>query len=208
MATAGISAVPLQNQTAAPCANDMSLLQFVLYMENFQNAFYRQGLANYTQADFAAAGFDADFYSNLTDIASHQRTHVSSLTATLNSFNVPLVAECSWDFNVTMPSGFVVTANLIESVTADSYIGSVAKFEDPALATLVSSMQAVEARHSGFIRAALGLSPFPTPFETAVEPDWAYDLAELFTISCPDSNPSLNLKVKMPLLFLFSRILS
>lgn len=183
------------NHTNPPCPTDISLLQFALYFENFQNAFYRQGLANFTAADFAAAGHTADFYTNLTAIASQEQTHVQSLVTTLTSLDAPTVAECNWDFNVTTPAGFVTTAALIEGVGVSSYLGIVVKFEDPGLQEVAASAMAVEASHSGFVRAAQGLPPFASPFDTPLDMEEAYTLAELFTVECPKSNPDFHLKV-------------
>jgi hypothetical protein len=45
------------------------------------------------------------------------------------------------------------------------------------------------------MRAALGQQPFSTPFEVPLTLSEAYDLAELFKVSCPASNPPLHLKV-------------
>ncbi|KAL8636947.1 MAG: hypothetical protein Q9228_005721 [Teloschistes exilis] len=173
----------------APQYTDPQLLNNILSLEHFQDAFYRQGVANFTQAQFAEAGFNSDFYLNLTDIASHEHTHVTSLTTSLLQLNVTPVAECSYYFNVTSPQGFVQAATLIESVSVSSYIGLLAKLHGAAYQTLFSSVLAVEARHSSFIRASLGLQPFATPFDTPLDLDEAYTLTQLYTLSCPQENP-------------------
>lgn len=178
----------------APQYTDIQLLQYILSLEHFQDAFYRQGVANFTQAQFAEAGFNADFYSNLTDIASHEHTHVTSLTTTLLQLNVTPVAECDYYFNVTSAKGFIQAAPLIESVSVSSYIGLLANLKGDAFRTLFSSVLAVEARHSSFIRASLGLQPFATPFDTPLDLDETYTLTQLYTLSCPQDNP-LALKV-------------
>ena len=192
-----LSAHDLVNRAEPPCVDDVKLLQFALYFENFQNAFYRQGLANFTAAEFEDAGYSAAFYSNVTDIASHERTHVQSLKTTLESLNASLVDECDYEFNVTSPAQFVTTASLIESVSVSAYLGNVALYTDPNLQTVVSSILAVEARHSSYVRARQGFDPFATPFETPLDRDEAYTLAELFVNSCPSSNPDFGLKVRL-----------
>ncbi|MDI1490831.1 MAG: hypothetical protein OHK93_002036 [Ramalina farinacea] len=122
------SAVPLSNNrlpilSRSTHYKETDLLNFILSLEQFQDAFYRQGLANFTQAQFAQAGFDADFYSNLTELASQEHTHVTSLTSTLRQLNATPVAECEYNFNVTNPSIFVVPASLLEAVSVSSDIG-------------------------------------------------------------------------------------
>ncbi|KAL9611138.1 MAG: hypothetical protein Q9167_004191 [Letrouitia subvulpina] len=168
---------------------DSEVLNFILSLEHFQDAFYRQGLANFSQAQFAEYGFDADFYLNLTEIASQERIRVTSLTSSLLQLNVTPVAECDYFFNVTSPAVFVTEASLIEAVGVSSYIGLLAYLRDPAYLKVFSSVLAVEARHSSFIRAALGLQPFPSPYDTPIDLNEIYTLVELFTVSCPQESP-------------------
>lgn len=160
----------------------------MLSLEQIQDAFYRQGLANYTQAQFAQAGYDADFYSNLTELASQEHTHVTSLTSTLRQLNVTPVAECEYNFNVTSPSIFVYIASLVEAVSVSSDIGLLANLQGSMYTKVLASSLAVEARHSSFIRGALGEQPFPTPFDTPTDMDETYTLSQLFTVSCPQTN--------------------
>ncbi|SMQ49774.1 unnamed protein product [Zymoseptoria tritici ST99CH_3D7] len=48
--------------------NDVDILNYALTLEHLEDKFYREGLANFTQAQFAAAGFDATFYRYLQEI--------------------------------------------------------------------------------------------------------------------------------------------
>lgn len=164
-------------------------MNFILSLERFQDNFYRQGLANFTQAQFAEAGFDADFYSNLTYIASQEHTHVTSLTTTLRQHNVTPVEECVYNWNVTSPSIFVTTASLLEAVSVSSYIGLLANLGKSQYLQLFLSILAVEARHSSYIRATLKLDPFPSPYETPINLDETNTLVKLFTVSCPQQDP-------------------
>ena len=94
---------------------------------------------------------------------------------------------------------FVTDASLIEAVSVSTYISLLAKLKDAAYRKLLSSVLAVEARHSSFVRAALGIQPFPSPYDTPTDLDESYTLVELFTVSCPQENP-LALKVLKPFL--------
>lgn len=59
------------------------ILNYALTLEHLEDRFYREGLANYTQAQFAAAGFNAAFYQNLQEISFDETTHVNFLTSAL-----------------------------------------------------------------------------------------------------------------------------
>ncbi|KAL8907549.1 MAG: hypothetical protein Q9207_001358 [Kuettlingeria erythrocarpa] len=100
----------------APAITDADILQYALTLEHLENKFYREALDNFTQADFADAGFDATFYENLKEISSDEMTHVSYLTAGLTAAGAKPVAECTYAFGVTDVKSFVATSSILEGV--------------------------------------------------------------------------------------------
>ena len=52
----------------APPGGDNTILNYALTLEYLERKFYMEGLANYSQADFVAAGFADPFYANLKEI--------------------------------------------------------------------------------------------------------------------------------------------
>ena len=78
--------------------SDVSILTYALILEHLEDNFYRGGLANFTQAQFAAAGFDAVFYNNLVQVSKDETTHVSFLTAALTAAGATPVSQCVYDF--------------------------------------------------------------------------------------------------------------
>lgn len=142
-------------------------------------------------AEFVAAGFADPFYDNLMTIASDEKTHVSFLTTALGS---AAVAECTYDFGVTTPAGFVALASVLEGVGVSAYLGAAASIMNKDYLTAAASILTVESRHSSYIRASLDESPFPQPFDDPLTFDEVYTLAAPFIVSCPTTNAALPVK--------------
>ena len=180
---------------ASPQITDADILNYALTLEHLEDKFYRDGLDNYTQGAFASAGFDATFYGNLKTISSDETTHVSFLTAALIKAGATPVKECIYSFGVDNPKDFVALSSVLEGVGVTAYLGAAAEIASAAYLTAAGSILTVESRHSAYIRAALGESPFPTPFDVPLTLDEVYTLAAPFIVSCPDDNPKLPVKV-------------
>lgn len=79
---------------------------------------------------------------------------------------------------------------MITSTGIGAYLGGASLLtDDPALLTAASSILTVEARHDAFLRAGVGASPFPTAFDTALTAVYAYNIAQMFIVSCPQQLP-------------------
>lgn len=85
-------AAPLETRADydAPPGGDVTILNYALTLEFLERKFYQEGLANYTEADFEAAGCDSDFYNNLKEIAYDEevstRRHTHTHTTYTQSF--------------------------------------------------------------------------------------------------------------------------
>ena len=179
---------------AMPAITDADILNYALTLEHLEDKFYREGLANFTEAQFATAGFDATFYANLKEVSSDETTHVSFLTAALTKAGATPVAECTYDFGALTPETFIATASILEGVGVSAYLGAAADIMSAAYLTAAGSILTVESRHSSYIRASLGESPFPSPFDTPLSLNEVYTLAAPFIVSCPSTNPTLPVK--------------
>ncbi len=94
--------------------SDIDILHYALTLEHVQDAFYRQGLANYSQYEFQNAGFPDPFYDDLKQMSAEESEHVQFLSDTLTARGAPVSAECTYNFPSTDATGFVILANIIE----------------------------------------------------------------------------------------------
>lgn len=185
IASTGVLAAPLEKRAKI---TDAQILNYALTLEHLEDTFYRQGLANFTQEEFAKAGFNAAFYANLKEIASDERNHVAFLTGALGA---GAVSECTYNFPYTNPKSFVALASILEGVGVSAYLGAAASIASKAYLTVAGSILTVEARHSAFIRNSISEVPFASPYDTPLDFDEVYTLAAPFITGCPANNTGL-----------------
>lgn len=188
---AAVSAAPTKRATGP---SDGDILNYALTLEHLEDTFYREGLANFTEADFTAAGFGSDVYGRIKTISSDESTHVSFLTGALTAAGVKPVAECTYAFGVTSVQSFLATASVLEGVGVSAYLGAAADIMSKTYLTAAGSILTVEARHSAYLRNVNKQSPFPQPFDAPLSYNEVYTLAAGFIKSCPSDNPALPVK--------------
>jgi len=185
-AASAVSAGPIVAKRQAAAITDADILNYALTLEHLEDKFYREALANYTQADFVAAGFPDPFYENLKTVSSDETTHVTFLTTALTAAGAQAVAECSYVFPSTDPKSFVALASVLEGVGVSAYLGAAQDIANPDYLTAAASILTVEARHNAYIRSALSESPFPQPFDDPLDFDEVFTLAAAFIDpTCP-----------------------
>ncbi|MCJ1367455.1 hypothetical protein MMC16_006588 [Acarospora aff. strigata] len=166
------------------------VLQLALFLERLEFNLYSGGFNNFTDEQYIAQGFPPGFRENVGVIARNEAVHIDTISQVLQSNGVTPVPPCIYKFPSTDPKSFVSLANMITTVGIGSYIGGAAPLSsNPTLLTAASAILAVEARHDAYLRAGLGASPFPTPFDTPLTAVFAYNLAQMFIVSCPQYLP-------------------
>lgn len=126
----------------------------------------------------------------MTSLEQHEATHVATISAILEKSGYAPVPACSYKFPYNSPTSFVDLANMITSVGIGAYLGGAELItDDPTLEVASASILTVEARHDAYLRAGVGGSPFPTSFDTALTATFAYNLAQMFIVECPQQLP-------------------
>lgn len=106
----------IQKQVSLTDALLHIVLNYALTLEYLERKFYQDGLANYTQAQFVAAGFADPFYTNLKQIYYDEQTHVKFISGALEAANITPTNELQYTFGVTDPKSFVTLSSVLEGV--------------------------------------------------------------------------------------------
>jgi len=184
----------------APNVTDVDILNFALTLEHLESKFYRDGLLQFKEGDFATAGYDAAFYDNLVEISADEDTHVSFLTTALTNIGAPAVAECTYNFGVTSVETFLAIASVLEGVGVSAYLGAAASISTGAYLTAAGSILTVEARHNAYLRANLNEAPFAQPFDAPLAAEEVLTLAAPFIVECPPGNAAITPLTTFPAL--------
>ncbi|KAI4106411.1 MAG: hypothetical protein L6R37_002209 [Teloschistes peruensis] len=182
LAVSSVQASPVVKRVNTPTVNDGIILNYALTLEYLERKFYQEALANITQAEFVAAGFKDPFYANLKEIYVDEQTHVKFLSDALTAAKITPTVELQYTFPVEKKDvlGFVTLSSVLEGVGVSAYLGAAASIMNKDYLTAAGSILTVEARHTSYIRASLGESPFPAPFDTPLDFNQVYSLAAPF----------------------------
>ncbi|TVY65653.1 Protein rds1, partial [Lachnellula suecica] len=187
------AAAPIEDRSSN-AIGDATILNYALTLEYLERKFYQEGLVNYTEADFTAAGAPAPFYANLKEIYVDEQTHVSTLAGALKAAGATPVKEAMYSFPVKDAKSFLGLSSVLEGVGVSAYLGAAGEIANKAYLTVAGSILTVEARHSAYIRAGLKQVPFPKPFDTPLDFNQVFSLAAQFITGFAPGDAALPFK--------------
>ncbi len=172
--------------------DDIAVLNYALTLEHLESTFYREGLEQFDDAAFEAAGFLGDdgpsggVRSFIVEIGNHEAEHVEVLTSVIESLDGEPVEEAEYDFGYERGdvASFLAIAAALENTGVSAYTGA-AQYAIGAdeILTAALTIHGVEARHAAYLNVLNGTSPFPESFDPPLTPDEVLEIATPFIVS-------------------------
>ncbi|KZP12971.1 hypothetical protein FIBSPDRAFT_869739 [Athelia psychrophila] len=186
-AVASASALPSKRAAAV---TDAQVLNFALTLEHLENAFYQQGLAKHSAAEFQKAKLPAWVRGRFEQIMKHESTHVSFLETALGEGHY--VQPCTYNFGDKTVKDFVDFSGMVETVGTSAYTGAAQLISDKDYLTAAASILATEARQTAWVNSVVrGGAPWSTSFEAPLDVNQIYTIASSVISSCPAGNANL-----------------
>jgi hypothetical protein len=162
----------------------IDVLNYALTLEHLEYAFYRDGLQQFSAADFRAAGYAANVYDWFGLIRDHEDEHVQTITQMISDLGGQPVAEAEYDFGYTDLAGFIGVAQVLENTGVGAYQGAAQYLiGEDALLTAALTIHGVEARHAAYLNGLRRESPFPEAFNPTLTPDEVLAAAGPFIVA-------------------------
>ncbi|PSQ05262.1 hypothetical protein BRC97_10020 [Halobacteriales archaeon QS_6_71_20] len=174
-----------------PANPDVDVLNYALTLEHLENAFYREGLDEFSDDEIAMADSLSSFGETLrTQVpeylavaGEHEAAHVDAIAATIEDLGGTPVEEAEYDFGYSTPSEFLATAGALENTGVAAYTGAAAAIKQNAVLGAAAGIQSVEARHASFLNVINGEMPYPNGVEEAKSVDEVLEIAGQFITS-------------------------
>jgi hypothetical protein len=184
--------LPAVAQETATDEELISVLNYALTLEHLENAFYRDGLPNFTADSFVAIGFQPSVLDYINQIAAIEATHVATLTQVITDLGGTPVAEGQYDFGnaFTDLTAFLATARTLENTGVDAYTGAAQYLiSNDELLTAALTIHGVEARFAAYLNILNGEDPFPDAFDEPLTPAEVVEIAGPFIVDAEVVTP-------------------
>ena len=163
---------------------DFDIVQYALFLEHLENAFYRDGLAAFTATDFqrgirSLRGGSLEMSGTLfvdgskvrdavARVGEHEASHAADLYATLASLGATPVEECdAYNFDFSSVESFMRTAQLLENTGVAAYVGAASALTNPDFIRVAASIATVEARHAAYFDLMTANRAHPSAYDLA-----------------------------------------
>jgi len=170
--------------------SDLEVLNYALTLEHLENAFYRDGLANFSDEDLMSADVLSDYGTKVQEkvpghlamVGEHEAAHVNALTDTVEQLGGSPVEEADYDFGYETASEFLSVAKALENTGVAAYAGAAGTVSADAVFEAAISIHSVEARHASFLNELNVESPFPVAVDQPKSMSEVQEIAGQFIV--------------------------
>ncbi|AUV80900.1 hypothetical protein C2R22_03870 [Salinigranum rubrum] len=170
---------------------DVPVLNYALTLEHLENAFYRDGLAAFSDDELMSASVLSNFDEQvrmdvpeyLTVVGEHEAAHVEAIAATVEQLGGTPVEEAEYDFGYETPSEFLGVAQALENTGVAAYAGAAPSIHSNDVLSAAAGIHSVEARHASFLNLVNGDSPYPKAVDEARSMAEVLEIAGQFVTS-------------------------
>jgi rubrerythrin len=182
---------PTEMAEMEPVNPDVPVLNYALTLEHLENAFYRDGLAEFSDEELMNASVLSEFGeqirmevpASLATVGEHEAAHVEAITATVEQLGGEPVEEAEYDFGYETPSEFLAVAQALENTGVAAYAGAAPSVHSNDVLAAAAGIHSVEARHAGFLNLVNGDSPYPNAVDEAMSMAEVREVAGQFVTS-------------------------
>jgi rubrerythrin len=181
---------PTADRKADDGTTDIDVLNYALTLEHLENAFYRDGLEQYSDEEITNADALADFGEEITmtlpdhlrTVGAHEAAHVDAIAKTVEDLGGDPVSEATYDFGYGTPSEFLAVAQALENTGVAAYKGAAPTVSNDAVFSAAIGIHSVEARHASLLNEVNATSPFPNGVDEPKTMDEVVEIAGQFIV--------------------------
>lgn len=164
---------------------DYESLALALYQELIELDLFHYGLAQFSVAEFEAAGLNANDRFLIEFMADQEVGHATLIR---NMLGVNAPQPCIYSYPFTTVQGFVDFCQRLTRFGESGVYGFLEHLDSRASAQLLLQSITTEARQQMIFRQFDGLFPMPVWFEAGITQSMAWTLLAPYIVSCPAQN--------------------
>lgn len=167
---------------------DYESITLGLYQEWIELDLFNNGLAVFSEEDFAAAGLTPEDMSLIQFMAQQEQGHATLLSNMLGHTAPP---QCTYNYPFTTVREFVDFNQILTRWGESGVWGFINHLDSREVGQLLAQSIATEARQQMIFRQMSGLHPMPVWFETGIPQSWAWTFLAPYISSCPENTTRL-----------------
>lgn len=167
---------------------DFESIALGLYQEWIELDLFHDGLARFSEAEFAEAGITAEQMSLINFMANQESGHATLLT---NMLGERAPKQCYYDYPYNTVREWLDFNQRLTRFGESGVWGFINHLDSREVGQLLAQSIATEARQQMIFRQMSGLTPMDVYFETGWPQSWAWSMLAPYISYCPENTTRL-----------------